>query len=110
MQGKKRCAIHHNRCSENLIDNIFKMVFTVTGEVRPKNRLFEINQTVILSFCPNLIKRCPMTDQSTHPLLILSTIYTKFSLHFSEDPDIKSIAVKKSVAISPRHCSTAFYQ
>ena len=82
------------------------MVFTITGEVRPKNGLFEINQTVKLSFYPKLIKRCPMTYKSINPLLILSIIYTILSLHFSEDPDIKSIDVKKSVAISPRHCST----
>ncbi len=85
------------------------MVFTVIGGVRPKNRLFEINQTVFLLFTRNILKKT-MCDKATHLLPIFSTIYTILSLHFSEDPDIKSIEVKKSVAISPRHCSTAFYQ
>jgi len=49
--------ILHKRCSEKLSDNILKMGFTVTGGVRPKNRLFEINQTVVLIIYPKHIKK-----------------------------------------------------
>lgn len=86
------------------------MAFTITGEVRPKNGLFKTNQTAVVSYDPKHIKRCPVTEQVTHLLLVSSTIHTVLSLHFSKDPDIKSIEVKNNVAISPRHCSTAFYQ
>ena len=75
------------------------MVFTVTGEVRPENRLFEINQAAVLLFYPQHIKKDPMADKATHFLLIFSTIYTFLSLPFSQDPDNKSIEAKKTVAI-----------
>jgi len=67
---KKRCAIHHKRCSEKLINSILKMVFTVAGGVRPKNRFFEINQALLLLFYPKHIKKAPMPDKTNYLSLI----------------------------------------
>jgi len=62
------------------------MLFTVAGGVRPKNRLFEINQALLLLFYPKHIKKVPMPDKTTYLSLIFLQYIQYYPCIFLKTP------------------------
>jgi len=52
----------------------FKMVCTITGEVRPENQIFHRHQTITQSLRSKPVKRYLMSEQSIHIYLFSFTM------------------------------------